>query len=193
VAAWVGVFALLTWVFSALADLPPSASTPVQTPPPVVSTQPPIPAASNTAGGPNTPITQQEASRPTDVSGVTSAEPVERAGNAYIASLHQAIEANKAQLETLSASFEQCQQTLAYYNDRISEDRQRLDQMESDSKLGQNVDEAEYESIRTRHNSNVRLHNSELESCRAIGEQHDALVDATNAKIHEYNNLIGAK
>ncbi len=193
VAAWVGVFALLTWVFSALADLTPSTSTPVQTPPPVVSTQPSIPAASDTAGRPNTPITEQEGSRPNGVSGVTSTETSDRAGNAYIESLHQEIEANKVQIETLSASFEQCQQTLAYYNGQISADRQRLDQMESDSKLGQNVDEAEYESIRTRHNSNVRLHNSELESCRAIGEQHDALVDATNAKIHEYNNLIGAK
>lgn len=108
-------------------------------------------------------------------------------------SLGQEIEANKAQLAILSADFEKCKQTVTYYEGQISDDGRRLERMESDVRLGLQVDETEYERVRRRHNSNVHLHNSEIESCRATAEQHDALVAATNAKIREYNSLIGAK
>lgn len=114
-------------------------------------------------------------------------------GDSRYESLHQDIERNKARLASLSSQVDTCQHTLEDYRSRIDSDRQQLDQMESDSRAGMSVDETEYDNIRERHNSNVHLYNGELSVCRSLAEQHDTLVDQTNAQIREYNQLVGAK
>jgi hypothetical protein len=192
-AAWAGVFGILTCVFFALAGLRPSKSATVRKATPLVTTQPSTPATSDTTGLASIPITRQEGTEPNEASGITTTGTSQRAGKAYIVSLYKEVEANETQLQTLSASFEKCQQTLEQFNQRISEDRLRLDKMESDSRLGRSINKTEYEAIRARHNSNVLSHNTQLESCRVIAGQRDALVDATNAKIREYNNLTAGR
>jgi hypothetical protein len=163
-AAWAGGFGILTCVFFALAGLRPSKSATVRN--------------ASTSGAAQPSITGQQGAGPNDASP---------------GALFQEIEANKTQLQTLSASFEKCQQTLDQYNQQISEDRQRLDKMESDMRLGRNIDKTQYDAIRVRHNSNVLSHNMELGTCHVIAGQRDALVDATNTKIREYNKLTGGK
>lgn len=107
--------------------------------------------------------------------------------------LRREIDENKQRLTTLSSGVDSCERTLQDYRATIASDRARLDEMESDSGAGGTVDQGEYESVRARHNSNVRLYNSQLGTCRSLAEQHDALVDETNTQIREYNQLIGAR
>lgn len=113
--------------------------------------------------------------------------------NANALALNGEIEANKSRLAALSADFETCQTTLEQYRSSIDSDRQQLDDMQGNSRAGLDIDQSEYESIRRRHNSTVRLYNTQLARCRSLADEHDTLVETTNAKIREYNRLVGAQ
>ena len=112
-------------------------------------------------------------------------------GRASLLSLE--ITSDKVRLSSLSLSFQKCQMELNSYKDSITSDRQRLDQMESNARLGIRVESWEYDTIRNRHNSTVNMHNNQLQQCRSLGQEHDDLVERINAKVREYNTLIGAR
>jgi hypothetical protein len=108
-------------------------------------------------------------------------------------SLSLEISSEKLRLSGLASSLNQCKQQLNSYASSMNNDRQRLDQIQSNARLGLNVDKYEYDRVLNEYNSYVPLYNSQLQSCQSIGREHDDLVDQINSKVREYNSLIGAR
>jgi hypothetical protein len=65
--------------------------------------------------------------------------------------------------------------------------------MKAQDNSGVEVDASEYERIRARHNANVGVYNTTLESCQATESQHDELLNSTNTKIDEYNRIMRSR
>lgn len=167
VLASIVLFAGLTWVFSMMKPDSPQAI------------QPSIPSS------PSAPLASRD-----DIQ-----EPATGSNRNHsdVNALESEIKSSKTRLQELNTSVENCRATVDGHNGQISEDAQTLERMLSDDKAGISVDHNDYESVRNRHNRNVRLHNDKLSECRSLASQHDELVDQTNAKVREYNRLQGAQ
>jgi hypothetical protein len=127
------------------------------------------------------------------VSDIQETTPRSNRNHSDVNALEGEIESSKSRIQELKTSVEDCRATVDGYDGQISEDKQTLERMVSDDRAGISVDHNEYESVRNRHNRNVRLHNDKLSECRSLANQHDELVDQTNAKVREYNRLQGAQ
>jgi hypothetical protein len=167
------LFAGLTWAFSSMKPDPPDLLHPVQ------------PSNSSSPSAPSSGVAS--------LSDIQEPAPSSNRDRSEVIALKSEIQSSKTRLQELKTSVEDCRATVDGYNGQISEDKQTLERMLSDDKTGISIDHEEYESIRNRHNRNVRLHNDKLSECRSLANQHDELVDQTNAKVREYNRLQGAQ
>jgi hypothetical protein len=96
----------------------------------------------------------------------------------------------QSELRRFESSLQQCDRTLSYYSELIDQDRQQLERMKADNDSGLEVDQNEYEQVLQRHNNNVQMHNSELETCRQMSANYKQLLNETNANIDSYNRMI---
>lgn len=190
---WVGVLIALIFFFSALQDNFPTEH---QSGGESSSSYEPTTSTSTAARPTPSSVTSgAEASGdlPGTSSGTSSYEPLQDGTGAQAQALKVEIESSRTRLQQLNALVDDCSTTIDSYKDQLSRDKQTLERMASDNEAGLDVDKSEYEIIRSRHNRYVRLYNDKIQECRPIAQQHDDLVDETNAKIHEYNRLIGAR
>jgi hypothetical protein len=178
---WVATFFVLTWMFALFSQ--PSSSVGRRT----------LQRAAQESTAPPAANRSNQLSKARRPSQVTEPDIFDRAELSRREVLGKEIESNKTRLATLSSDVEACRISLQLYEDLINSDRGKLQQMQNDSRAGLYVNEDAYEDVRRRHNANVEFHTAELGKCRSLAEEHDALVDTTNAKIREYNQIVGAR
>jgi hypothetical protein len=86
----------------------------------------------------------------------------------------------KQELNSLSSQLES-------YKSRIDSSAEAIERMESNSRLGIEVDNYRYKRLVAEHNADVEKHNSMLETYRENLTLHNELLDATKQKVLQYN------
>jgi hypothetical protein len=132
---------------------------------------------------------------PTPESAPIYAEPSEAsvALEAQISQLHDEIEDGKSRLDVMKEELNSLSSQLESYKSRIDTNAEAIERIESNSRLGIEVDTYRYKRLIAEHNADVEKHNSMLETYRRKLALHDELLDATNQKVRQYNLLIRSR
>jgi hypothetical protein len=110
-----------------------------------------------------------------------------------ISQLHDEIEDGKARIDAMKQELNSVSSQLESYKSRIDSSAEAIERMESNSRLGIEVDNYRYKRLVAEHNADVERHNSILETYREKLTLHNELLDATNQKVRQYNLLIRSR
>jgi hypothetical protein len=107
-----------------------------------------------------------------------------------IQELKQEIDEGRARLAQMKSELENIQLELASIKSGLEAKRSVINSMESQMRLGSEVDETSYKRSVSEHNELVRQYNSLLAERREKAREHDTLVDELNEKVRQYNQSI---
>lgn len=103
------------------------------------------------------------------------------------------IESARLRLSVMKSELTTLESRLDSYKSRIQSNAALIGQMESNARLGLEVDRSRYRRTMAEHNSDVDDYNSVLGTYRAKLAAYNALLDETNDKVRQYNQLMGAR
>jgi len=103
--------------------------------------------------------------------------------------LKSEIVSNKATLDQLESNLKEAKSNMESLDAELNSDKASIDRMEQDNKLGLDVNESVYESIRHRYNSNVNIYNGLVRSYNEKRVRYKQLLAETNDKIAQFNSM----
>jgi hypothetical protein len=104
--------------------------------------------------------------------------------------LKQEIDDGRARLAQMKSELENMQQELASIKSGLEAKKSVIDSMESQMRLGVEVDETDYKQTVKDHNELVRRYNTLLAEGREKAGEYNALADDLNEKVRQYNRAI---
>ena len=112
---------------------------------------------------------------------------------ASITSLREEIAQSKARLASLEGELQSLNSEMDDYKSKIDADKATLEHMESDNGAGVQIDQDEYERVRSRHNRNVRDFNADISRGHSLHSEYEDLLGETNTKIDNLNKMVKAQ
>ncbi|QHN03989.1 response regulator [Granulicella sp. WH15] len=112
---------------------------------------------------------------------------------ASITSLREEIAQSKARLASLEGELQSLNSEMDDYKSKIDADKATLEHMESDNGAGVQIDQDEYERVRSRHNRNVRDFNADISRGHSLHSEYEDLLGETNTKIDNLNKMVNAQ
>lgn len=113
--------------------------------------------------------------------------------SSIISSLKQEIENGRIEIETKESRINSLKANIDSEQYQINQLKNEIDQMESDARLGLNVNEYTYKSQVQQHNDLVNSYNDELLQYKREYADYEQQLAETNAKIRRLNQMVGAR
>ena len=100
------------------------------------------------------------------------------------------VEESKAKLKSLEEEIQAINSDMSGYTTSIDSDRSTLDRIKGDNNAGMDVDQEQYERIRSRYNQSVATYNRDAERHNYLLRDYHTLLAETNSKVDKYNSMV---